>query len=114
MLSRISVIAAVDTEGDVYVSLTQVNTDTPIMKMYLTKLSMELDADRPDWRMNTVVLLDGALYHVNDEVVSHLSQLKMPVIFTGPRSYDACPCELLFAFLKAVDLNPQGLATGKK
>ena len=75
---------------------------------------MELDADRPDWRMNTVVLLDGALYHVNDEIVSHLSQLKMPVIFTGPRSYDACPCELLFAFLKAVDLNPQGLATGKK
>ena len=36
MLPRISVIAAVDTEGDVYVSLTQVNTDTPIMKMYLT------------------------------------------------------------------------------
>jgi len=108
------VIAAVDTEGDVYVSLTQVNTDTPIMKMYLTRLSMELDADRPDWRMNTVVLMDGALYHVNDEVVSHLSQLKMPVIITGPRSYDASPCELLFAHLKAVDLNPQGLSTGKK
>ena len=28
---RISVIAAVDTEGDVYMSLTQVNTDVPVM-----------------------------------------------------------------------------------
>ena len=103
-----------DTEGDVYVSLTQVNTDTPIMKMYLSRLSMELDADRPDWRMNTVVLMDGASYHVNDEIVSHLSHLKMPVIFTGPRSYDASPCELLFAHLKAIDLNPYEVATGKK
>ena len=56
-----------------YVSLTQVITDTPIMKMYLTRLRMELDADRPDWRTNTVVLMDGANYHVNDEVVRHLS-----------------------------------------
>ena len=36
VLPRLSVIAAVDTEGSVYVSLTQVNTDTPIMKIYLS------------------------------------------------------------------------------
>ena len=103
-----------DTEGDIYVSLTQVNTDTPVMKMYLTHLCMQLDLDRPDWRSNTVLLMDGANYHVNDEVVAHLSLLKMPVIFTGPRSYDSCPCELLFAHLKAVDLNPEDKPTGKK
>ena len=99
-------IAAMDTEGDVYVSLTQVNTESTMMKMYLTQLSYQLDMDRPDWRSNTILLLDGARYHINDEVIGHLSRLKMPVIFTGPRSYDACPCELLFAHLKAVDLNP--------
>ena len=57
---RISVIAAIDTEGDMYLSLTQVNTDTPIMKMYLSYLAEALDNDRPDWRENTVILLDGA------------------------------------------------------
>ena len=103
-----------DTEGDIYVSLTQVNTETSIMKMYLTHLSMQLDRDRPDWRDDTVFLLDGANYHINDEIIGHLSQLKMQVIFTGPRSYDASPCELLFAHLKAVDLNPKELPTGKK
>ena len=49
VLPRISVIAAVDTEGSVYVSLTQVNTETSIMKIYLTELAAELDRDRPDW-----------------------------------------------------------------
>ena len=106
MLPRISVIAAMDTEGDVYACLTQVNTESSMMKMYLTQLAGQLDLDRPDWRSNTVILLDGAKYHINDEVIGHLSRLKMPVIFTGPRSYDACPCELLFAHLKKVDLNP--------
>ena len=103
-----------DTEGDVYISLTQVNTDTQIMKMYLTELAHQLDLDRPAWRTDTVFLMDGANYHVNDEVVTHLSFLKMAIIFTGPRSYDASPCELLFAHLKAVDLNPGDLPTGKK
>ena len=43
MQPRISVIAAVDTEGDMYACLTQVNTDTPIMKAYLTQLAAVLD-----------------------------------------------------------------------
>ena len=97
-----------------YACLTQVNTDTSIMKMYLTRLAEALDIDRPAWRSDTVILLDGANYHVNEEIISHLSYLQMPVIFTGPRSYDACPCELLFAHLKNVDLNPGELPVGKK
>ena len=37
---RISLIAALDTEGDVYLSLTQVNTDTSVMRLYFSKLAM--------------------------------------------------------------------------
>ena len=111
---RISVIAAIDTEGDMYMSLTQVNTNTEIMKMYLTYLAEQLDRDRPDWRSDTVILLDGAQYHINEEMFRHFTKLQMQVIFTGPRSYDACPCEMLFAHLKSVNMNPQGLPTGKK
>ena len=107
-------IAAIDTEGDMYLSMTQVNTTTQVMKMYLSYLAETLDRDRPDWRSNTVILLDGAQYHVNDEIISHLTKHQMQVIFSGPRSYDACPCEMLFAHLKSVDMNPQGFPTGKK
>ena len=111
---RISVIAAVDTEGDVYMSLTQVNTDVPVMKLYLSRLAMQLDQDRPGWRTDTVFLLDGASYHICDEVQQHLSTLNIPIIYTGPYSYDACPCELFFSQLKSTEINPEGLPTGKK
>jgi hypothetical protein len=35
-------------------------------------------------------------------------------MYTGPYSYDVCPCELFFALLKSTDINPRQLATGKK
>ena len=107
-------IAGLDTEGDAYLSLTQVNTDVGVMRLYLSKLAMQLDRDRPAWRSDTVLLLDGATYHISAEIQSHLSTLEFPVIYTGPYSYDACPCELLFAQLKNAELNPESLPTGKK
>jgi hypothetical protein len=114
MSARVAIIAAVDTEGDVYVSLNQVNTDIPMMKLFISKLAIQLDYDRPQWREDTVFLLDGASYHISDEVQQQLSGLGIPVIFTGPYSYDACPIELLFSQLKSTELNPEGLPTGTK
>ncbi len=35
------------------------------------------------------------------------------VMYSGPYSWSMAPCELLFSRLKAVDLNPEQLATGK-
>ncbi len=67
------------------------------MRLYLTKLAQQLDFDRPGWRKDTVLLLDGALYHLSTDIKNHLGVLEFPVIYTGPRSYDAAPCELLFA-----------------
>jgi hypothetical protein len=60
---RISLIAAVDSEGDCYLSFTQVNTDSNVMQLYLFQLVIELERDRPNFRKDTVVLLDGASYH---------------------------------------------------
>ena len=40
--------------------------------------------------------------------------LKMRYMFTGPYSYDGAPVELLFALFKNTNINPDGLATGKK
>ena len=61
-----------------------------------------------------MLLLDGAQYHLSAEIKNHLGVLEFPVIFTGPRSYDAAPCELLFAQLKSTDINPSDLKTGKR
>ena len=90
------------------------NTDHKVIQLFLSQLAEALDLERPNWREDTVILLDGARYHTCQSTRDHMRRLSMPVMFSGPRSYDAAPCELFFASLKNGDLNPNGLATGKK
>ena len=58
--------------------------------------------------------MDNAAYHVNDDALNMFRELKIPVLFTGPNSYDAVPIELLFASFKKEDVNPTNVPTGKK
>lgn len=111
---RIAMILAFDNYGEVYFALTQVNTDADVVKMFLSQLSSRLDVERPGWRNDSVVLLDGAQYHTCSDVKEFIQMLKMPVMFTGPYSYAVSPVELFFAYLKNEDINPVMLPTGKK
>ena len=111
---RISIIAALDSEGSVYFSLTQVNTDSDIMMLFLRHLTNKLDLERPDWRENTIFMFDGAKYHTSNEMRSYFRKMELNVIFTGPYSFTSAPIELFFAALKRGDLNPERLPTGKK
>jgi hypothetical protein len=60
---RISVIAAISSEGEVYLSVTQVNTDLNIMKAYLMNLVELLNRECKGWRNTTIFQLDNASYH---------------------------------------------------
>ena len=64
---QISLIAAMDTEGSIYISLTQTIVDSCFFNLYLTVLANQLDVDRPDWRTDSVILLDGSRVHVSKE-----------------------------------------------
>ena len=114
MKPNIVLIGGVDTEGDIYMSMLQGINDSEIFKMYLSKLAMQLDKDRPDWREKTILMLDSAPYHTSATVTSHMKNLKIKYTFTGPRCYAGSPCEKLWAHLKDRDLNPDGLFTSKK
>ena len=105
---RLSLILCFDSHGEVYLSMTQVNTNENVMCLFLSHLVDLLDIQRNGWRGDTVLLLDGAGYHKSSMVRNHLKKLGVPVIYTGPRSYDAAPCELFFSQLKNGDLNPLG------
>ena len=61
-----------------------------------------------------MLLLDGAPYHTGSKVREYLQKLQIDVIWSGPYSYDAAPCEFVFAHLKLGELNIQQQATGKK
>ena len=62
---RLALIAAVDSEGEVYFCLNHANTDSDVMKVFFTYLCSSLDSERAGWREDTVVLLDGAKYHTS-------------------------------------------------
>ena len=84
------------------------------MSLYLQQLVLKLDKERPNWRRNTVVTLDGASYHSCAGTYNLLSKLRVPVLMQGPHSYDVAPCELYFAAFKKVDINPRHLPTSKE
>jgi hypothetical protein len=51
---RISIIAGIDTNGEVYVALTQVNTNTNVMKLYMWHLVQILQKQDKDFRKSVV------------------------------------------------------------
>ena len=110
---RITLIAGLDTKGNVYLSLLQANTNNQTMEIFLRQLCSKLDKERPQWRDHYLWVLDNAPYHISGATIRLLEQLRVPVCFTGPHSYDACPAELLFAAFKSRDVNPRHVPLGK-
>jgi hypothetical protein len=110
---RITIIAAVDNHGDCYFSLLQANSNNRTMLLFFSELARTLDFDRPGWRNDTLVQLDGAAYHYSSDTVLLLQKLGIPFCISAPYSYDGAAAELLFAMLKSGNLNPGGLPLTK-
>ena len=67
ILPRLSLIAALSSDGEVWFSLLHSMTDSEVMALFLAGLVRKLDGELLFWRENTVFLLDGAKYHVSIE-----------------------------------------------
>ena len=112
---KVNMIVAVSSEGYVWLSLTQVNTDEDVMQLYLSKLAQVFTKQfGRDWRQQIVVLMDGASYHRSKETRNCIKHLNMRVVLSSPYSYAAAPAELFFAHMKRGDMNPDRIKSGKK
>ena len=60
---RITLVTALDSEGKLYASLLQSNSNGDTMELFLTELIKTLDSEDANWRKNTVILWDNAGYH---------------------------------------------------
>ena len=80
---KVNMIAAVDTDGRLYLSLTQQNTDSDVMLMFMSRLANVLSQEGRDWRSDTYWLLDNAAYHRSAEVRECLLKLGVKVILSG-------------------------------
>ena len=59
MAPRISIIMGIESTGAVYLSLLQCNNTSSTMDLFFKSLVKKLDAERDDWRKNTVIMLDN-------------------------------------------------------
>ena len=107
-------IVGLDTNGQIYLSLAQANSNVSLMKIFFHALVKKLDAQSPHWRRDTIILLDNASYHTSSATLKVLEELGVQVLFTGPHSYSASPVELFFAAFKAADINPRRVPMGKR
>ena len=80
----------------------------------MEQLVLKLDKERPHWRKNTLVIMDGAGYHRAADTKNLFKRLQIPVAMLGPYSYSAAPCELFFAAFKKADINPRKVPTTKQ
>ena len=67
------------------------------MEVFFRHLCAKLDKERKHWRKDTIIILDNAPYHTSAETLATLKHLDVPVMFTGPHSYDGAVCELFFS-----------------
>jgi len=111
---RISLILALDNRGESYIALSQSNTNQNVIMLFLRDLVRQLNEQDRKWRSNTIIFWDGAPYHRSKQTLDVLKELEVPIMFTGPHSYDASPCELWFAMFKKANINPRKVATGKR
>ena len=111
---RLSIIAGVDNFGRSYFAVSQANTDGRNFGGFLHRLAGQLDGEDPDWRENTILVLDGASYHRGVEACKALAALRVPTMIASPYGFDAAPAEKIFALLKLGDLNPACIRTGKR
>ena len=114
MTPRLSMIAALDTDGRVWFALNHANTDSNIVTLFLHSLMKVLDAETPGWQEDTIFLWDNAPYHSSEETRAAVRALGIKVLFSGPYSYAGASIETLFAHLKLGELNPEDQPSGKR
>jgi len=111
---RISMLLALDNYGESYIALSQSNTNSGVIALFISDLVRQLNEKSRNWRKQTLVYWDGAKYHQSKATLKLLKELNVPIMISGPHSYDAAPCELWFSLFKSVNINPRRVKTGKR
>ena len=111
---RLSMIAAMDTEGRVWFSLSHSNTDSNVMITFLHHLVEVLDNETPGWKESSWLVHDNAPYFTCEETRAAVKAMGLNMTFSAPYSYSAAPIETLFSALKLGELNTDKQLTGKR
>ena len=107
-------IAALDTDGRVYFTLSHANTDQDTFMLFMRYLVERLDRETPGWQEDSIILMDNAPYHDGKQAREYFRKMQIPVMYKAPYSYSSSPIETLFSMLKLGELNEDNESTGKR
>ena len=62
MNPRVAMQLAICTDGRLYCSMSQANTDTATFCLFMSRLAAKLSREDKDWRTRHLLLIDGARY----------------------------------------------------
>lgn len=83
---RVSLVAAVDNYGNKYMSMLQCNSNRYTTMLILSQLFKLLDEEDSNWKLNSIVMIDGASYHSVIEVKAFFKLHKVRFAITSPHS----------------------------
>jgi hypothetical protein len=86
MAKRITMVGAVDSDGNSFLKLSLAVSNTTTTLIALAQLIKLYDEKDPNWKSKSVVNLDGASYHRSKDVEVYLSQQGVKFIIQSPNS----------------------------
>ena len=111
---RISLLVVLDNYCESYVAISQSNTNSNVITLFIRDLVRQLNEGDRHWRKKTLIFWDGAAYHQSAAIKNLLDELEVPIAINGPHSYDIAPVELWCSMFKRVNINPCRLKTGNR
>lgn len=94
-------IACIGSDGSLFSAVLKGQLNEVVFYYYLSRLAQQLDIHYSNWRKDIVLLLDNCTSHVSKITQWFMTNMNIPVCFTGPASYKIVPVELLFGSLKS-------------
>ena len=93
-------IAGIDNFGDAYLSIIQANNNQYTWSEFVRELVAKLDEDRPNWRDDTILLVDGAKMHSTELVQQIYQKLKVPIMIAPPYAWNLVATESFHSLFK--------------
>jgi len=77
-------IAAASSDGKLMFTINSGRNNSSTFLLFLIKLSDHLDQVNPNWRQNTIIMVDNAPYHRSKLIKEKYASLKIPLMYLGP------------------------------
>ena len=104
---KVNIIAACSSRGRIWMTVNHGNNNTETILSFIFRLCKLLQDEDPEWRNHYRILLDNASYHRSNDAMAMYKELKIPVMFLGPYSFDCAAVEKVFCMIKKQDLNKE-------